>query len=92
MPSFNPKNCRIPYHFGIWNKENLKKKSLNFKWVQNQPDASQKHDRGQSFSALKFCHNIKTAEGVAWPKLKSTHRMNLAKLVPLPDKIDPSQD
>jgi len=87
--SFNPKNCGIPYHFGI---KKISRKSSNFKWVQNQPDASQKHDCGQSFSALKFCHNIKTAEGVAWPKLKSTHRKNLAKLVPLPDKIDPSQD
>ena len=60
--------------------------------VQNQPDASQKHDRGQSFSTLELCQNIKTAEGVAWPKLKSTHRMNLAKLVPLSVKIDPSHD
>ena len=79
----------LTHQIGI---KKILRKSLNFKWVQNQPDASQKHDRGQSFSALKFCHNIKTAEGVAWPKLKSTHQMNLAKLVPLPDKIDPSQD
>ena len=47
--------------------------------------------RAKLFDA-ELCQNIKTAEGVAWPKLKSTHRMNLAKLVPLPDQIDPSQD
>ena len=47
--------------------------------------------RAKLFDA-ELCQNIKTAEGVAWPKLKSTHRMNLAKLVPLPDKTDPSQD
>ena len=46
--------------------------------------------RAKLFDA-ELCQNIKTAEGVAWPKLKSTHQMNLAKLVPLPDKIDPSQ-
>ena len=79
----------LTHQIGI---KNLKKRNLNFKGVQNQPDASQKHDRGQSFSTLKLCQNIKTAKGVAWSKLKSTHRMNLAKLVPLPDKIDPSQD
>ena len=79
----------LTHQIGI---KNLKKRNLNFKGVQNQPDASQKHDRGQSFSTLKLCQNIKTAEGVAWPKLKSTHRKNLAKLVPLPDKTDPSQD
>ena len=35
----------------------------------NQPDASQKHDRGQSFSALKFCHN--RGGGVGWYKIRA---------------------
>ena len=53
----------LTYQIGI---KNLKKRSLNFKGVQNQPDASQKHDRGQSFSALKFCHNNLCDKAASW--------------------------
>ena len=79
----------LTYHY--WNKENLKIKSLNFKGVQSHPRLTETRSRAKLFGA-ELCQNIKTAEGVAWPRLKSTHRINLAQLVPLPDKIDPSQD
>ena len=39
--------------------EELKDKNLEFHWVQNQPDASQKHDCGQSFSTLNYVKTLK---------------------------------
>ena len=61
----------------FWNKENLKKEFEFQGGSKPTRRLTETRSRAKLFDA-ELCQNIKTAEGVAWPKLKSTHRMNLA--------------
>ena len=40
----------------------------------SKPSSPHRNSSVLLFGLLKFCQYIKTAEGVAWPKLKSTHQ------------------